>query len=304
MRQSEDHEYTPVDLDEDEIRYEKPRNWFPKDHGRTERKRWALWKVVLLIEILNVLALATGIGAWRIGKKWKNYYHGERFPLQPFRTPHLDLDFHADHLPASVLQMPYHHNTTSTFTVNKTDLHLALNTNEANIYWLNITRDHRNGLISLPLSLTKPLGLQGSGLKTAPDESVFQVDMFHQLHCLERIRSDLISAKWLYQLNPNRTDEDPSSRHTLHCVDYLRQAVMCTGDLTLVSTGVDLEFDYSPPRKCRDFGAVGGWVRERMWEYERWTNMVTVGGPFVSLLFHLSRSFEKAPLIPILNSMI
>lgn len=57
---------------------------------------------------------------------------------------------------------------------------------------------------------------------------------------------------------------------------------MCTGDLTLVSTGVDLEFDHSPPRMCRDFGAVGKWVKERMWEYERWTGMITVGGPFVS----------------------
>lgn len=81
MRRSVDHEYTPVDPDEDEIRYEKPRNWFPKNHGRTERKRWALWKVVLLIEVLNIVALASGIAAWRLGKKWKNYYHGEKYPI-------------------------------------------------------------------------------------------------------------------------------------------------------------------------------------------------------------------------------
>ncbi|KAE9982320.1 hypothetical protein EG328_010980 [Venturia inaequalis] len=280
MRRSQEHEYTPVDLNEDEFRCEKPRNWFSKSTGTTERKRWALWKVILLIEVLNVIALATGIGAWRMGKKWKDYYHGKQTHSNHFTST--STDTFAYQLIA-VLRMPYHHNTTSTFTVNKTDLHLALNTEEANFYWLNITRDHRNGLISLPLSLTKPLSLQGSGLATAPGESVFQVDMFHQLHCLERIRSDLLSAKWLYQLNPNRTDQDPSSKHTLHCVDYLRQAVMCNGDLTLVSTGVDLEFDHSPPRKCRDFGAVGAWVKQRMWEYERWTHMITVGGPFANL---------------------
>ncbi|QDS76522.1 hypothetical protein FKW77_005911 [Venturia effusa] len=256
MRPSRDHRYTPVDFEEEEeVRYEKPQNWFPKNHGRIEQERWALWKVVLLIEVLNIIAVASGIGAWSLSKKWKSYYH--------------------------VFKMPYHYTTTQTFTVNKTDLHLALNTNEANFYWLNITRDHRNGLISLPLSQTKPLGLEGSGPKTAPGESVFQVDMFHQLHCLQRIRSDLISAKWLYQLNPNRTDTDESSRHTLHCVDYLRQAVMCQGDMTLVSTGVDLEFDHSPPRQCRDFEAIGRWVKERMWEYEKWTSMITVGGPFI-----------------------
>lgn len=75
MPRSEDHEYTPVDLDEDDSRYEKPRNWFPKDHGRKERRSWALWKVVLLIEVLNLGALAVGYGAWEVGKRWKNSYH-------------------------------------------------------------------------------------------------------------------------------------------------------------------------------------------------------------------------------------
>lgn len=77
MRRSGDHEYTLVKLEEEEIRYKKPRNWFPGDHGRTERKRWALWKVVLLVEVLNIIAVASGIGAWKLGKKWKNYYHGQ-----------------------------------------------------------------------------------------------------------------------------------------------------------------------------------------------------------------------------------
>jgi hypothetical protein len=80
--------------------------------------------------------------------------------------------------------MPHSHNITSIFTVNKSDLHLALDTDEANYYWLNITRDMRNGLVSLPTKVTQKLGLEGSGLKTAPGETVFQVDMFHQLHCL------------------------------------------------------------------------------------------------------------------------
>lgn len=75
---------------------------------------------------------------------------------------------------------------------------------------------------------------------------------------------------------------------------------MCQADLTLVSTGADLEFDHSPPRRCRDFGAVGRWVKERMWEYERWTNMITLGGPFVSTF--LLKSFLFLPIKQLLIS--
>lgn len=95
----------------------------------------------------------------------------------------------------------------------------------------------------------------------------------------QRIRSDLLAAPFLNQLNPNRTDTDPSTRHTLHCIDYLRQAVMCNGDMTLVSTGEDLEFDHSPPRQCRDFGAMSAWVMRHAWNYERWSGLRSLGGP-------------------------
>ena len=96
------------------------------------------------------------------------------------------------------------------------------------------------------------LSLTSSDLPAEPGHSVFQVDVFHQLHCLERLRRDILGAPFLYQLNPNRTEYHPYTQHTLHCIDYLRQAVMCTADMTLVSTQTDLEFDRSPDRKCRD----------------------------------------------------
>jgi hypothetical protein len=58
---------------------------------------------------------------------------------------------------------------------------------------------------------------------------------------------------------------------------------MCNVDMTLVSTGKDLEFDHSPPRQCRDFEAASAWVMGRFWDYEKFTGMITLGGPHVSL---------------------
>lgn len=50
--------------------------------------------------------------------------------------------------------------------------------------------------------------------------------------------------------------------HTLHCFDYLRQAIMCYGDSTLeyLTTDFDdynaLEYGYQSHRICRNFNAV------------------------------------------------
>lgn len=61
--------------------------------------------------------------------------------------------------------------------------------------------------------------------------------MFHQLHCLTRIREILLITKFAVNLtNAEKVVEDlvePSMAHVYHCFDYIRQALMCAGDLTL-----------------------------------------------------------------------
>ncbi|KAL7944867.1 hypothetical protein V8C42DRAFT_64457 [Trichoderma barbatum] len=88
----------------------------------------------------------------------------------------------------------------------------------------------------------------------------FSVAVFHQLHCLYLLQSDLFEA-----LEANITE--PHS-HTLHCLDYLRESILCTSDSTLEpfkpkfdSTanrkGVD---GYGTPHQCRDFGKLRNWA--------------------------------------------
>ena len=82
--------------------------------------------------------------------------------------------------------MPLKYNTSQTFTVNKNDLSLVKSSPEADKYWMSITKDRRNGLVSIPLDWAKKHGLRPSAQKTKDGETVFSVDMFHQLHCLVR----------------------------------------------------------------------------------------------------------------------
>ena len=95
-----------------------------------------------------------------------------------------------------------------------------------------------------------------------PELSVYQLSVCHQLHCLDRIR---LSAYPEYF-----TDERPEDRdvHRDHCLDYIRQTVMCNADLTLdFFTFEDLEggrafMHTETMHQCRNFDQVREWAIE------------------------------------------
>ncbi|KAG1798716.1 hypothetical protein EV424DRAFT_1332873, partial [Suillus variegatus] len=69
---------------------------------------------------------------------------------------------------------------------------------------------------------------------------LFGVSMFHQLHCLQMIRLALING-------PND--------HSGHCLNFLRQAILCNSDTTLdPRLGVT--------HICRDWSQVYAYIEE------------------------------------------
>ena len=52
--------------------------------------------------------------------------------------------------------------------------------------------------------------------------------MFHQIHCVLALKQDFNALKSGHE----ELDEE-SLHHADHCFEYLRQALMCAGDLTL-----------------------------------------------------------------------
>lgn len=66
---------------------------------------------------------------------------------------------------------------------------------------------------------------------------IYDVSLFHQIHCLTHVRTYLYTMQAsLNQTNPHSTYEillKPQEDHVEHCFDYLRQALMCAGDVTL-----------------------------------------------------------------------
>ena len=66
---------------------------------------------------------------------------------------------------------------------------------------------------------------------------VYDISLFHQLHCLARIRAHLYLLQGSIGRNNSQQIQDillsPQEDHVHHCFDYIRQALMCAGDMTV-----------------------------------------------------------------------
>ncbi|KAK3312965.1 hypothetical protein B0H66DRAFT_538051 [Apodospora peruviana] len=111
--------------------------------------------------------------------------------------------------------------------------------------------------------------LEGDTVGTSPDpETGLYVAMpqgFHDLHCLNMIRQRLHLDYYSAMARMNRTTLDT---HIDHCIDSLRQSLMCTGDMTLIRTyWIDerhrMMANFDNDHMCRDFGALKAWLRAR-----------------------------------------
>ncbi len=106
----------------------------------------------------------------------------------------------------------------------------------------------------------------------------FEPDLFHNLHCLNEIRKEvsktLYPASIYYQKSESeqkafleRFGPGWSHYHLEHCMDRLRQALICHGDLTPSIMhryeGLTFELYHTDERLCRKWEPIREWVDER-----------------------------------------
>ncbi|KAK3690281.1 hypothetical protein B0T22DRAFT_379654, partial [Podospora appendiculata] len=100
-------------------------------------------------------------------------------------------------------------------------------------------------------------------------QHIVELELFHQLHCVKWLRDqfwELYSA--IGTVNPRLSDIPQRSNHTDHCIDYLRQAIMCHGDLTPITFEWIPEISgyiahHSTEHQCRDFESIFEWAERR-----------------------------------------
>ncbi|KAL8868902.1 MAG: hypothetical protein Q9215_008119 [Flavoplaca cf. flavocitrina] len=90
------------------------------------------------------------------------------------------------------------------------------------------------------------------------------LEVFHQLHCLNMIRKRIYSKEKF-----DREDELMGMDHVEHCIDELRQSLMCTSDITPLSwKWVEKDQEAKEVadviRTCRKFDSIRDWAQENM----------------------------------------
>ncbi|CAG8971171.1 hypothetical protein HYALB_00010171 [Hymenoscyphus albidus] len=79
------------------------------------------------------------------------------------------------------------------------------------------------------------------------------VAIWHQLHCLDALRKIYWSS-----LDGSKPDLQMKPPHVKHCIEYMRQALMCNADTTLEPIDDELGgvTGFGNKRKCRDVMAI------------------------------------------------
>lgn len=99
-------------------------------------------------------------------------------------------------------------------------------------------------------------------MKTLLIKSV--VEVFHQLHCLKRIRR--------YVYNISTAEGKDSQRliraHNKHCFNYLWQTLLCHSDVSIMSLVWneqlhDYNASFAVKKQCRNFEVVHNWAKNR-----------------------------------------
>lgn len=97
-----------------------------------------------------------------------------------------------------------------------------------------------------------------------PRHQPYTISMMHQLKCLDIIRQEMVGG--------DDVDERLSAL-SRHCLNYVRQMVMCHGDIELESFQFGSHknpIDWHGVYECKDWEAVHGEVQRNQAEHVKW----------------------------------
>lgn len=111
-----------------------------------------------------------------------------------------------------------------------------------------------NGLVSVSKSDRAAHGLSETWPDPdTPGNGLYFMAGYHNLHCLAKIRTSVFE----YQAQENQSEP---WAHVVHCIDQLRQTMMCNIDTTLVPMSGPKEFIDGHYHVCKDYHDVFEWA--------------------------------------------
>ncbi|KAH6717964.1 hypothetical protein DL95DRAFT_332213 [Leptodontidium sp. 2 PMI_412] len=113
-----------------------------------------------------------------------------------------------------------------------------------------------NGLVSVSKSDREAHGLSETWPDPdTPGNGLFFMAGYHNLHCLAKIRTSV------FQSQAQKNQSEPWA-HVVHCIDQIRQTIMCNIDTTLVPMSGPKEFIDGHYHVCKDYRDVFEWASQ------------------------------------------
>ncbi|KAL5513654.1 hypothetical protein ACEPAH_4053 [Sanghuangporus vaninii] len=122
------------------------------------------------------------------------------------------------------------------------------------------------GISEVPRSIAEKLPNKTYPLAGSGGNYILELDVFHQLHCLNTLRMAL-SPDYYRRKNLSKLElsflEPP---HARHCLDAIRQSLMCNADIATYVWQWDAEDNMVKPtgnvvHTCRDFERIVDWAK-------------------------------------------
>ncbi|KAF2473135.1 uncharacterized protein BDR25DRAFT_302137 [Lindgomyces ingoldianus] len=213
--------------------------WDPENEVRSRRRRTGVWGIVRRYRWMIDTALLLVIFGLLAEKRWKKHtqQRSHRFEFTG------DLTGFAPRFSQQIVTFK----PDNRFAPKNVSAFWDLETQNA---WLSIVP---KGLgYVLVKNQTKYDNLP-TPIINYPNQTVFTTSMTHQLHCLYSIL-DAYSTLYTAAFSPGFSNPiEPW--HMNHCFDYLRQSIMCAGDVALEGA----ETTFPPDPETGERGGSDGW---------------------------------------------
>ncbi|PKY03303.1 hypothetical protein P168DRAFT_319831 [Aspergillus campestris IBT 28561] len=153
---------------------------------------------------------------------------------------------------------------------------------------------YQAGISKIPLEQAAKLPVKTAPIPEAPGYYVVGIDVFHQLHCLNQLRLKVWGvdephgshgARDTVGVEEEEEEEEDGLQdigHLDHCIDSLRQSLMCSSDISTIIWQWDTNTGTSRPHAnvthtCRDFDVIHQWALEN--QAPKWNQSIYVPDP-------------------------
>ncbi|KAK3075454.1 hypothetical protein LTR53_001239 [Teratosphaeriaceae sp. CCFEE 6253] len=153
-------------------------------------------------------------------------------------------------------------------TLNQDNRYAVISSPESDHIWHSLIPSPGTGFVTIQDARKYP-HLQPGMPGDKPNEEVYGVSLFHQLHCVIHIRHHMWALEKAAKTHDDAAVQSmaKANGHINHCFDFIRQALMCNADLTLEwpesakdKDGTGRVDGNHIPHQCKNWGTIFDWA--------------------------------------------